>query len=341
VNLSNANDTVFLAMTRNLFNMTFQVTNLDDVALAGAEVQITGVDTMTTDAEGMATFEMLPIGDHPYVVTNGLQYAEVTGTLSVVDKDDTVQVQMTPLLYTVTITVEDTDGNPVESANVTLSGYGILSTDADGKVVYTDVVPANNIIRSVSKSGYEESIDVLNVVDADVSVTVTVTAIAYDVTLTVVDIESNPVEGATVSATGIDDVTSDASGNAVLTGLTGDVEYTVTKDGYETETGSLTFADKDQTISVTLTSTIGIFGANVSLYNIFPNPAMDYLSIELLEQGSQLKVYDMTGKVTISRNISSDHVMLDLSNQNTGIYILKVWNTEGSLMGSAKFVIQK
>lgn len=341
VNLSNANDTVYLAMARNLFDMTFIVTDIEDVILAGAEVQITGVDTMITDAEGMATFKSLPVGDHPYVITKGLLYADYTGILSVVDKDDTVRVKMTPLLYAVTITVKDEGGNSLAGANVTLSGYGILATDADGKSVFTNVVPGNNRIYSVNKSGYQEKIDVLNVVDADVNITVTLIVIPYSVTLKTVDAGSNPIEGATVSATGIADVVTDGSGNAVLADLKGSVDYTVTKDGFETVTGTFSYADKDKTISITMTIVDGIFGGSQVLFNIFPNPATDYIHVELLERGAQLKVYDLTGRAVISRNITSDHIKLDINDQNSGIYIMKIWNQNGSLMGSAKFVIQK
>jgi len=250
-------------------------------------------------------------------------------------------VALTALTYTVTFNVADADANALEGAVVTLAGYGLGTSGADGSAVFADVVPTDNMVYSVTLSGYDDVIDVVSVTDTDVSVDVTLTAKPYSVTLSVVDDESAAVEGATLSIAGMDDQTTDASGNVSLSGLVGSVSYTVSKDGYDDATGELTYADKDQTVTVTLTMIIGFDNNEYGSIDIYPNPSADYVNLQLnVEQGS-VSVYNITGKQVIDQVISSDLVRLNFADLGSGTYFMKVQNVEGSLIGYKKVIIQK
>ena len=63
---------------------------------------------------------------------------------------------------------------------------------------------------------------------------------------------------------------------------------------------------------------------------IFPNPATDILQVINLDQNAHLQLFDMQGKLvkeirTVNRNIE-----LNLSDLESGIYVLKVNYAEGS-----------
>ncbi|MBP1645024.1 MAG: inlJ [Bacteroidetes bacterium] len=69
---------------------------------------------------------------------------------------------------------------------------------------------------------------------------------------------------------------------------------------------------------------------------VYPNPAIDYLSIETKEVVQMLEVYDALGRRAISKTPNQNNFSLDISNLEKGIYILKLQTNEG--IGSYKIV---
>ncbi len=69
---------------------------------------------------------------------------------------------------------------------------------------------------------------------------------------------------------------------------------------------------------------------------VYPNPAIDYLSIETKEMVQRLEVYDALGRKAISKAPNQNNFSLDISNLEKGIYILKLQTNEG--IGSYKIV---
>ena len=61
-------------------------------------------------------------------------------------------------------------------------------------------------------------------------------------------------------------------------------------------------------------------------FSVFPNPAMDRITIDLPveEQGKQLEVVDLTGKVTITHALTEYKTQLDISTLPAGIYFVRV-----------------
>ena len=69
---------------------------------------------------------------------------------------------------------------------------------------------------------------------------------------------------------------------------------------------------------------------------VYPNPAIDYLSIETKEVVQMLEVYDALGRKAISKTPNQNNFSLDISNLEKGIYILKLQNKGG--IGNYKIV---
>ncbi|MDY4789707.1 MAG: T9SS type A sorting domain-containing protein [Bacteroidales bacterium] len=69
---------------------------------------------------------------------------------------------------------------------------------------------------------------------------------------------------------------------------------------------------------------------------VYPNPAIDYLSIETKEVVQRLEVYDALGRKVISKIPNQNNFSIDISNLEQGIYILKLQTKEG--IGSYKIV---
>jgi photosystem II stability/assembly factor-like uncharacterized protein len=96
--------------------------------------------------------------------------------------------------------------------------------------------------------------------------------------------------------------------------------------------------------------TILYFGTTISVgptesikdFDIFPNPVLKNMSIyfNLDESFSYLQVFSMNGKCLVSSKIPKlkDHIMLDLSNLDPGIYLLHLLNDHKST--SKRFIKQ-
>ena len=69
---------------------------------------------------------------------------------------------------------------------------------------------------------------------------------------------------------------------------------------------------------------------------VYPNPAIDYLSIETKERVQRFEVYDALGRNVISKIPNQNNFSIDISNLEQGIYILKLQTKEG--IGSYKIV---
>ena len=64
--------------------------------------------------------------------------------------------------------------------------------------------------------------------------------------------------------------------------------------------------------------------------NIYPNPASNNLNIECGEKINNLELYDALGRMLISKGNILNNTSIDVSNLDSGIYILKIRTVKGS-----------
>lgn len=98
--------------------------------------------------------------------------------------------------------------------------------------------------------------------------------------------------------------------------------YTCIEDGsyYVIATGSNDCTDQSSTINVTGTD---VENHSLADFNIYPNPALNQVYIEIPQNSVSLSIYDITGKVLIKKddfNTSS----LDISVLNAGVYMIEI-----------------
>jgi len=80
---------------------------------------------------------------------------------------------------------------------------------------------------------------------------------------------------------------------------------------------------------------------NLIKINVYPNPATDYVNLEIQLQDSQkliYQLYDMNGRCLRSENISSEISVINLANYSSNTYILNVYTTEKKLLKSFKIL---
>lgn len=80
---------------------------------------------------------------------------------------------------------------------------------------------------------------------------------------------------------------------------------------------------QDMLFGVELVETVGVNDHNLSLFNLYPNPATGVVNIETPAQGEkQVVVYDMLGKVVLDRVVAGKQ--LDISSLKTGVYMVSI-----------------
>lgn len=167
-------------------------------------------------------------------------------------RQDGTLVSAGPADYNVSLTVEDTGGEPIEGASVSVDGEE-YETGADGQV---EAVLTENSTYSVEASadGYLPSSQDVTVTEDETAFTMTLEEepTEYTTDVEVVDADGNAVADATVTVDG-DTYTTDADGMASVTLTEGDYDFSVSAEGFESNSVSQT-VDADGTVSVELTA---------------------------------------------------------------------------------------
>ncbi len=237
--------------------------------------------------------------------------------------DDFFMVDANKLFsYNVTFEVAEENG-PVANAQVTFDG-ATKNTDNAGRVLFPEVRMGDSLIYQVAADDYLDMDSTLNVVDGNVYETVTLTHDPnFDVTFTVTDKHGNPIVGATINFNGASQDT-DENGTIEFSSIEAGerLAYTVSIDGYNAESGTVTIVDQDVTIEVTLILT-GIKDVSKMDYKIYPNPTTGIIHIEGQVVNGIFKIYDVNQRLVSSGNLHTKTISVDLA---PGLYFLQIEN---------------
>ena len=222
--------TVEVEMISEASDITFHVT-ADGADLEGALVSVEG-DDILTDANGEAVFT-LPDGDYIYAVSKD-GYVTINDFVTVAGAPQTIEVMMEMVTNEITFHVTS-DGENISGADVTVEGETV-ETNFNGMAMFD--LPDGDYDYMVEKEGYVTANGSFTVVGAPLTVDVEIEAILYDVTFHVTA-DGSDLEGADVTVDG-ETMTTGTNGNAMFSLPNGTYSYTVTKLGYDDETGSIT-----------------------------------------------------------------------------------------------------
>jgi hypothetical protein len=156
INLENNNlpDTVLVATPTGHIAGTVEDASTGDPI---EDVQVSAGDYFAfTDADGHYNITNVPTGTHIVTASkSGFQTSTETNINVVARQTTALDFALTPLPTTGTITgtVTDANGTPIEGVNVTISGHSD-TTDGGGQYIIADV-PAGTYTVTASKDGYE------------------------------------------------------------------------------------------------------------------------------------------------------------------------------------------
>jgi len=78
-----------------------------------------------------------------------------------------------------------------------------------------------------------------------------------------------------------------------------------------------------QTVKVDMSSVVGIEELQGKQISIYPNPAQDYILLNSSGKGV-MQIFDMTGKIVYTSNITNTTQLVDVRNFVKGVYIVNV-----------------
>ena len=96
---------------------------------------------------------------------------------------------------------------------------------------------------------------------------------------------------------------------------TNDVTYTITEASGCVGSDTFTFLVND---------CLGLKESSQSLYKVFPNPTVDFVKISGVENGDNVSVYTVDGKLLLTKVVSNNTLELDLSTFESAVYIVKI-----------------
>jgi hypothetical protein len=267
-------------------------------------------------------------GTYSYTVTPAdLSKAISRGTV-IVSSNNLVNVKIEIAdAHRIDFYVTDQNSNALQGASVTFAGVTVF-TDDTGLASF-DRYPLGTYTYSVSNPGYisleNQTFEVMAQVE---KIRITLNQYTYTATFSVKS-GTDALDGASVKFNGIELIT-DAEGLATFKNLiAGTYFYTVTKTGYNEETGNIIIADGDVFQNVNLINLTGLSEASVNTVKLYPNPTSGNLLVTLPENHGEevtIRITDPAGNVLLENKVpdSSSLIKLDLSGYDTGIYFVKI-----------------
>ena len=228
------------------YTVTFTIFDDDtNNPIHGATVTL-GSDTETTDVDGTCTFDN--ITEDSYSVTvSASGYTSETKSITVDSAHTSFSISLVAIDYSVCITVLDNDDTPISDAIVSV-GTETLTDGVDGEYEFYLYLGTYPVEVNVPSSGWCVYSGNITVTEEDTDFTIQF----YNVTVTVVDTNNSPVEGATVEF-GMESETTNSDGEAVLHAPDG--EYSLSASAEEIGTGdagNVTVDAEHTTFTVTL-----------------------------------------------------------------------------------------
>lgn len=234
VTVLDSDNSSVISLKARLYNVIMTVKNPLKEPIKGATVEINATSYQTQD-NGEVSLQ-LKNGTYPFtVVANGMD--DYLGELEVVSADiPSFPVNMEYKKYDIVFTVQTDEGVAIENANIhinekdyqTSQGGLVTVRLSDGQYPYT-----------VTKEGYVQTQGNVEVSGSNKNVLVQFTPISYNITFVVKDNMASPnlLQGVSIDIENEDKtVTTNASGEAIISLKAGKYTASFMKNSYKTET---------------------------------------------------------------------------------------------------------
>lgn len=323
--IQNANIEKNITLTA-VYDVTFTVLSEDLTPLENAEILVNS-NTYTTSDIGQETIS-LPEGDNSYtVMLDG--YSPVSNSINVTESTS-VDIELSSAeTYNVTFElVSRHDENPLPMAMVELADYGAKLTDTNGEVVFNGVLPSvSGLDYEISKNAYHNTTGITSPIpqgDNPVITLDTLDIVTYNVTIQVTD-GSTAIEEAEVTLANDTKLTS-SNGFVLFEEIipNNEINLSVTKEGYlASDTLVAVYnANVRRTIALEAEET-SVSSFTDDNFTVFPNPTNGIIRIEG-EKPFKFDIFDITGRLMLSKSNQKPNHYIDISNYPKGIYLVRI-----------------
>jgi hypothetical protein len=147
----------------------------------------------------------------------------------------------------------------------------------------------------------------------------------YLVSFNVTDDNGQPLVGATITFEGIFlGLKTDGNGYAWVELENGNYTFTVSKEGYISETESVTVSDNDVEINIQL-SLVGISNISLTTVKLYPNPVVDVVNLERnTSERVTVEVYSNSGALVETLTWSTQTLQLNATDYKNGMFYIRV-----------------
>lgn len=234
VTVLDSDNSSVISLKARLYNVIMTVKNPLKEPIKGATVEINATSYQTQDNGGVSL--QLKNGTYPFtVVANGMD--DYLGELEVVSADiPSFPVNMEYKKYDIVFTVQTDEGVAIGNANIHINESDYQTTQgglvtvrlSDGQYPYT-----------VTKEGYVQTQGNVEVSGSNKNVLAQLTPISYNITFVVKDNMASPnlLQGVSIDIENEDKtVTTNASGEAIISLKAGKYTASFMKNSYKTET---------------------------------------------------------------------------------------------------------
>ena len=247
-----------------------------------------------------------------------------------VNADMELRAQFVRTNLTVTFTVKDAEGQPLQGVQVTIDGRTV-ETDAAGRVAIGGL-DGGRYSYTATKAGYEEARGDVDLTGGEVSVAVELRKVAGTLVFVVKDAAGLPVPGATVRVDGRTAET-DAEGRAAIGGLElKGYAYAVAKDGYKAVSGKVELAGREKVEGVVLVKerTTAVESALLGEARLQVNPFGEVLVLQGVASAERVEVYSVLGARLHSEELMhGESVSLNTEDWANGVYVVRLIARDG------------
>ena len=150
---------------------------------------------------------------------------------------------------------------------------------------------------------------------------------------------SGPLPGAGITLSGSGSRITNIYGKAVFTDVLpkDEIGYTVTADGFESASSTVSVSDTDVTIHISLDQATNVSMKPEQGCLIYPNPARSEIRVEIPWEGS-VRIISLSGNTMLIQKIQNGLTTIDTSGLEPGIYILRA--ESGSKIFTRKLIIR-
>jgi hypothetical protein len=316
------NDTLetFIPLAMSGYEVLLTITGAGE-SLQGARVSFND-SVYIANSSGQVSFRLKDSTYDYRVTADGfLDYAD---TLEVAGSDVHQQVNMQQQTYPVIFTVMN-DSTGVEGISVTLDDQTYL-TDSTGKITFEKTNGTYSF--AVKGKGYNDTTGTVTVNDDTLETFIPLEMSRYEVLLTITG-GGDSLQGARVNFNDSLYI-ADSSGQVKALLTNGVYFYTVSAEGFEDFSDSLTISGDHVTRVITLDQLTGINTPGRVDVMAYPNPVKD----RLILSGEDLRsaeLANLQGQIIFRKQNLQSNDLIDLSGFSPGIYLLRIRTSDNAV----------